>query len=286
MKRGAFSEVSILEPNGNGGGFHAQEMMGRQDLNYFCLYFDKLVVPANNLIYMGIDGEEEFIKEGFLSRPFYSYQSIPDAQGNYDLFTKIQDHSLRELEKTQKSFDWYVNNLGDSPVVDDNEIQSPTMRMELMKALPVPLAGVAVKDILEFRHRRRDELERIHIIIYNLYKEIRNSADPKIERAMAFSELEKALDDLNRTFYERWKEALPFTVSVNKEITAGDLYAAYKVEQAAYLAANGHMSAALIHCSMAAIPSVLSRITFKNRNQGKTDMKYLSRASKSGIIKI
>lgn len=291
MKRGALSTSVAIVRHPGGGGFSISAGLKKADLNYFCLYWDELVIPSNNIVNAHVEGESEFIKSGFLKRPEmrveYSQSDI-----NYEFITELDKKSLKEVKDENKSTHWFVNEIGMVGSDGDrgsNNIVSPALIIELMRALPVPLPTVHCNDILAFKLRRRDELDAIHELVNELYVEVKTSANPDLAMASAFHRLESAINDLNKSFTHRWRKSLRYDISFNKDLSAGDIYSAVMGAQAVSLAVQNQIVPALIQGAVAALPNVLSRISFspvKGKNADNNRLKYLSHASNAGVVSI
>ena len=288
MRRGALCFPAKIEKHDDGRGFKATEFIGRRELNYYCLYWDELVIPDNSLISIGIDGEGDFINAGFLRRPRVNYADYAGRDSNYDHMIYVQQKVAQELKKEKRSTHWFMGHIGSDIDVYDG-VSTPSLIIEFTRALPVPVSNVHVDDILKFKEHRRDEIDAVHEFINELYIEVRKSSNPNLEEARSFNRIESALRDLNKSFFEKWKELRLFDLSVNKELNGSDIYSAFLGLQAAYLATQNQIAPAILHGATAALPSVLSRISFKSIREKDTDrskLKYIAKASDVGIVKL
>lgn len=62
------------------------------DLNYYLLYWDKIVMPTNNIIHMAIRDEEELLKTNVLERDSIAFNSrLTNVEyGSFDPFVIAQ----------------------------------------------------------------------------------------------------------------------------------------------------------------------------------------------------
>ena len=287
MRRGALCFPARIEKS-CAGGIVATEFLTKVDLNYYCLYWDELVVPASNIIRLGMEGEEEFINAGFLRRPKFNHIDSAITGAEYNYIISIQQKMAQELKREKKSTHWFMGGIGSAIDIYDG-MSTPSLIIEFARALPVPVRDVHVDDILKFKAHRRDELDAVHELINELYIEVRKSSNPNLEEARSFNRIESALKDLNKSFFEKWKELRLFDLSVNKELNGSDIYSAFLGLQAAYLATQNQIAPAILHGATAALPSVLSRISFKSIREKDTDrskLKYIAKASDVWIIKL
>lgn len=73
-------------------GISLSSALTLDDMKYFSLYWDHIVVPANRLIYIGLPQEEIFKSVGILYRPTTNLQSFSTDKG--------PELSLKELDAT------------------------------------------------------------------------------------------------------------------------------------------------------------------------------------------
>ena len=97
MKRGIVTAPGILNQINN--GFNMERGLSINELKYYTLYFDELVIPDNNMISIGVTNQEELIKLGILKRPRYTAASL--HSNDYIKFQSII--VMDELEKLQSN---------------------------------------------------------------------------------------------------------------------------------------------------------------------------------------
>ncbi|WP_152988185.1 DUF6236 family protein [Paracoccus sp. MKU1] len=79
-----------------------------------------------------------------------------------------------------------------------------SLEVELKNSLPVPSRDVPYEEILEFKHQRRDNLARLHSEISGISARYANNYDNHTAVALAFSDLNGAIDEMRRVFDEKW----------------------------------------------------------------------------------
>lgn len=218
MERGVvFSACELLKTE-NDDGFRTGKWISSVELNYFSLYWDRLVSPTNNIFHAGFKNEDELIRCGLLTRPTFRPHGIFDGKEMADFYAEIHARTIDILRHSEGAVDWRMHFLNDQinlkPELARN---SEVIRIELASLLPVPPEDVALHDILEFKERRKPELMALHEYLDELYLEIIRSGDINLQRAKALSNLRKAITDIDRLNHEGWRSPIKFSISTSFE---------------------------------------------------------------------
>lgn len=72
MLRGVVCTPLELTKTADGSGFTTGSGLTKLDLNYFTLYWDKIVSPTSNFYHFCFSNEDDLIACGVLERPTYS----------------------------------------------------------------------------------------------------------------------------------------------------------------------------------------------------------------------
>lgn len=285
MERGVVFTRSELIKIADGKGFRGGKLITRLDINYFLLYWDRLVSPTNNIVHFGLPCEDELISLGKLEVPKFSiefngYLSYAD----FDAFTQAK--TLNLMGEKYKSVDWRIHSLNDElNFLDSESIVKQTLRFDLCNLLPVPGPDVNLNEILEFKERRADELLALHSYIDELYSEVLNSGDFVLSRAKALSGFERAVADLDTLNAQGWKSPIKFDISSSFEF---DLSQVMTFATAGVAAMNSENPLAML--SVGAVASVLGGfIKVKPKMQsvlkeGNKSLAYLAKAKGEDII--
>lgn len=96
-------------------------------------------------------------------------------------------------------------------------VDFPSLELKLFNLLPVPKSGVPFNDILEFKHRRKDELEDLRFAIDNLVEDARARMDGLRAEDQSVAKVSKSLEHLRRVVNESLATRLlsNVTISVN-----------------------------------------------------------------------
>lgn len=190
------------------------------DLNYYALYWDKVIMPTNNLIHIVVPNEEEIIKAGVLERPSVqlSFQSSNPFNISYDPLIRSQSVVANQILGDDNSIDWTIHQMGEQIIItDEHEKAFNSIRVKLFNCLPVPSKEVKIEEILKFKEKRNDKLAALHSTIDELYLGIIDSPDPNFQRKKTIAEFEKAIKDLDSVANEKFKffSKYNFTVEFN-----------------------------------------------------------------------
>jgi len=216
MNRGVVALPSEIRPYMRGFSLHGT--LTPIDLNYFSLYWDKIAVPQNFFVQAELPREKLFIDCGILERPMIDIGQSFSSESYPKILAESQIKLVDQLRDKDKLSTWSIHQKGESAVlISDNEVVKETVRLELNNLLPVPSADVHIHDILEFKQRRKAELDALHSYCDELYFEVINSADPRLQAAKSFHMLKKSIEDLDRLNAEGWRSPFKFNLSISPE---------------------------------------------------------------------
>lgn len=290
MKRGAISLPVELSPVNGKYGMNIGKGLSALDLNYYALYWDELLIPVNQAIYIGVANEEQFIKAGFLKRP--SIPSIKNAMVGSDVISMYVNSLTYYLDKKrneEKDSDWRLNMIGDEFFLNESDSEyKKSFRIELTKALPVPDVSVNVQDILDFKLKRKPELEAFNNYLDELYMEVVSSGDFRLSRAKSFAKLKGAIADLDKLNKQGWRSPIKFDASALFEANNGDLISGASALYSIWEANHGSPSATISAGILAITRAGLARLkpAFQSvRKKSEKHIAYLSAAHKENITK-
>ena len=72
LKRGLIAAPGII--NRLPEGFEMKRSLSLDEMRYYALYWDKVVIPSNNLVHIGVPQEDAFISAGAIERPNIGFQ--------------------------------------------------------------------------------------------------------------------------------------------------------------------------------------------------------------------
>lgn len=284
MERGViFTRSELIKIAGQ--GFRTGKAITRLDINYFLLYWDRLVSPTNNIVHFGLPCEDELISLGKLEVLKFSAKNMEDSfYCEFDALSQAK--SLELMREKYKSTDWRIHSLNEELNFSDSDsVVKQTLRFDLCNLLPVPGPDVNLNEILEFKERRTDELIALHSYIDELYFEVINSGDFELSKAKAFDGFKRALADLNALNSQGWRSPIKFDISSSFEF---DLNQMMTAATAGVAAINSEHPLAML--SVGAVASVLGgfiKVTPKMQSvlkDGNKNLAYLAKAKVEGVI--
>jgi hypothetical protein len=177
-KRGLVLSVPI-EIN-DGHVFIRSGVPDPQELRTSLLYWDQLAWPTNNAIHIPGGPDIEFLETvKVLTRSPHNFHNF---SGNpADIVMQSFTQAFEDLDKNSPDL-WALSQGENSLLVKSgNTTKEEGIAIELYRAIPVPDRDVPLNEILEFRHKRYDELTLLRAEIDQLIVSINSSQDPKAE---------------------------------------------------------------------------------------------------------
>ncbi|MCI9864961.1 hypothetical protein RHIZ_03265 [Rhizobium skierniewicense] len=163
---------------------------GDVDLNLvrlWVLFWDKIATPTTIMV-RSLGPEFEFLG----SRDIHSYDRATQLKSTELAARTIEARSMtfKKLEVASPGSWSLGSGVGawDGPETEEGR----GLRIELVKALPVPEKDVPLEDILEFRERRRDEREAVMNYIDECYLSVTASPDKPLAAHNALEKLSRA----------------------------------------------------------------------------------------------
>lgn len=195
-----------------------------QELRMSLLYFDELLLPQNNVIYMETGPDLiVLIEQSVLKTKKVLYQGSGDMA---EIFANMHIQTFRQLDAQEpgkwslatgeNSFNWDCLPAG---TVDG-------YKLDLLSAIPVPDKEVPFAEILEFKLKRKDELLALRVELDNLGSRIIASGNAENEIKICGLYIQKACTDLLITGKE-WR--FPIRIADAKcsfEVNVGQLVGA------------------------------------------------------------
>lgn len=213
MQRGVIASPAIISIHGD--GFTMERSISAEELRYYAMYWDKVVIPGSNLVYVGIPEEDVLIETGVIERPRVGFSG---AWGGADIghsFALAQAAVAKKLIEEDKATDWVIHQIGTTLSLPSEFLEKRnTLRLDLINLLPVPSGDVPIVDVLEFKQRRADELNSLHLRLEHAYLEALKSPDQDLAGKLAIRELQEAIRDLQTVTSEKWQRTSKFDFSI------------------------------------------------------------------------
>mgnify|MGYP007068288922 CR=1 FL=1 len=269
------------------GQIHVEmrNVLTKQDMAYFSLYWDKIISPKNYIIGNIIPFESELEKTGVLSLPMAGPKSFPSKNsisGNpvLDSYFEVATERLND-----KDIDWTLLQLGKELYLPKElEKKVNSVKVELLNALPVPIIDTSIEGILEFKEKRKDEFVYFHNCLDALYFDILNSPDQDLTLKKSISEIANSLKNIDSISKEKYK-TIPYNLSVELNIDGTEILKGVRDGIIIFGALGGNIMLGAI------VGGFISSVKFKGKASvaftpalKNSKYSYLSEAVKEGII--
>jgi len=284
MNRGVIAAPGIIKPLRD--GFVMERSISKEELRYYILYWDKVVIPGNNLVYIGVPEEEELIACEAISRPRVQFQGSFRGDQVTGALLACQSIVAEKLVR-DKTVDWVLHQIGDSLALPtDFASQQDTIRVALANALPVPDGEVPIHEILEFKQRRKDELIELHNSIDELYFEVLNSPDEGLATKKVLSRFQYAIQNLDKASHEKFKKTRKYDLSADLNINGKDIISGASAGALVDFFSNGFtIPIATILGAVVALIKISAKASFTfEPAKENTKLAYISNATKENII--
>lgn len=284
MDRGVIAAPGIITPLAQ--GFMMERSVSSEELRYYIMYWDRVVIPGNNLVYIGIPEEEELIACGAITRPKVGFQGSFQGDQVANVILSCQSIVANELVK-DKSVDWIVHQIGSEIVIPDKfSFQQETVKVVLVNALPVPDGETPINEILEFKERRKDQLVELHEAIDGLYFEVLNSPDPELATKKAVTRFKTSIEGINAVANEKFKKTRKYDLTAELNLNGKDIVSGASAGAVIDFFSTGFsIPIATIVGALAALIKVKANLTYTfEPAKENSKLSYLSYASNENII--
>ena len=284
MERGIIAAPGIIKPIQ--GGFKMERSISKEEIRYYILYWDKVVIPGNNLVYIGVPEEEDLVACKAISRPRVAFQgSFQDDQITGAILA-CQSIVSKNLVN-DKSVDWVIHQIGHELVLPSGFASKlETIRVALTSVLPVPDEHVPIQEILEFKQRRHDELAELHNSIDELYFEILNSPNQDLSTKKVVSRFQSAIHNIEQVTNEKFEKTRKYDLSAELNLNGKDIICGASAGALIDFFSNGFTIpvATLLGAIIPMIKIVAkASYTFEPAREN-TKLSYISNASKAKLI--
>lgn len=222
MTRGVIAAPAIISIHGD--GFTMERGLSPQEIRYYALYWDKVVIPGSNLVYVGLPEEEILIQSGVIERPRVGFQGSFGGADIGNSFAVAQSAVAKKLMEEEKSTDWVLHQIGNKLSIPKEYIEPKnSLRFELVNLLPVPDGATPIADILEFKERRKTEFNALHECIELAYIEALKCPAPDLGASRAIRELKESIENLATVSSEKWERTSKFDFATEFNLDGGKI---------------------------------------------------------------
>lgn len=192
-----------------GGGLSVQGQ-DRGEVLFNAVYWDKIFRPQNRLVHMSFDGENELIQEGVIDGSLIEANFSSGTAGQFAI--AVVQSQLAEYERLNAGMpgQWAMGQTPLARFVSAKEfVEDRGLLVELYGALPAPHPETPVDRILEYKRKRKPELERLRAALEGIYLTVSDTVDQEVALNKAVAEIDKACSDLMKSSKEVWRAAVP-----------------------------------------------------------------------------
>lgn len=253
------------------------QVQGRLDpseLRFSLLYWDKLAKPDSYFYRFGEGDDEQFlISAGILTRPLIPHQGGNTATVIFDTFI----NAMKQLDASEPGV-WSLSQ-GDRSLFLENHpdklSQNSGISVKLIRSIPIPAHDVPLVEILEFKEKRRDELNILHAHINDLSTKINLSNEIPAVTEKTIKDIDRACADLLKVSTE-WQYPfhigdLKASINFNGFKTLGAAGAAWKFGEPYGLPAA---TAAAVFSGVISAFDIKADVGFRSIKRKKTPYHY------------
>ena len=264
--------------------------ISKQDLNYYLLYWDKILMPTNNIINVSLENEDELLKTGFFERPKVKFKQWTTniGKGSYNPFVIAQSIIANKVIENDIEFEWTVHQIGEKVAIGNEQSKDyKSIKVDLVNCLPVPSSDIDIYEILDFKEKRADELEALHNTIDELYLDILQSPDQDLKKKKSISEFRKSIEDINKVSKENFNLLTKYDFTTELNIDGKDIAVALGGGAAFDFFATGMTLplGTIVSGIASTIKINASRTKSVEKASNNLKLNYLADANKEKIIK-
>lgn len=280
MKRGVVAAPGIVHRLPR--GFQMERSISAEELRFYVLYWDHVVIPGNNLVYIGVPEEAELIAAGAISRPRVQFTGRFEGDHVASAVLGCQGILATQLAK-EPDTDWVVHQFGGdvlSPPGASEEVSA--LRLAIASVLPVPPGDLPISEVLEFKQSKQSELMALHDCLDELYFDILKTPDRELGSRKLISNLRGEIESLGsgKVDVAAWRK---FDLSIEFNVRPKDM--ALGIAAGSGIAATAGWPVPLA-AAVGAVASLIE-VKFSKTNTfgaSKNRLAYLSSAKRKGIV--
>jgi hypothetical protein len=239
---------------------------------------------------MAVPDEDFLINAKVITRPCINFRewSSNSGDGFYDPFIVSQLVVAKDLIKKASDTEWILHQIGSKLIIpDDFKKDFNLVKVDIINCLPIPQEDIDFEKVLNFKVKRHDELEGLHSSIDDIYFDILNSPDKKLQSQKSTSDFQKAIQNLDKSMNEKFKIIKKYDLTAEISIDGSSIFKALGITSCMTFLSSGisipvtSLLAGIVSCIN--IKASASR-TFESEGKN-SKLTYLANASKQRIIK-
>jgi hypothetical protein len=173
------------------------------------MFWDEFICPDNNFISTGLPPDLEFLQQSkLLTRNTVPF-SGSISSGNFSrLFLAAQEITYIQKNKEEPGKWTMAQTEGIIRGTQHAQGTEACLVFDLINSIQLPDRLVSINDVLEFKQKRRDELEAFHTYMEEIYQSISISKDIPRAKTHELQKLETAIANYNKTVKEKFQNRL------------------------------------------------------------------------------
>lgn len=288
MKRGIVTNPVQMNFNKNGALLSFGDALTVQDINYFCFYWDDVIILDSENVHIDVVKEKELIDCGIVRRPVMKKpEGLLKLTDFPSLYTDFQIETINSIRDKEKGTHWHLHYVGDRVIYDTEVKRNLQLRLELLDALRIPDEDVHIEDILRFKDDCKDDLDALHEYLDKLYFEILESKDFNLTKAKNFSLLSEAITNLDKSVGGKWKNKHRVSVNLEPELDGSQVIELLApLYNGVVTGCYGGVTHGMVAALLTTIPSFIKfrRRWVEARDKGTNDLLYITKAMNKGLI--
>lgn len=186
------------------GGVNFKAGLSSEALNQYLLYWDKIVLPTNNLIHVRVSPfEDELIKQKIIFRPRLELRELGGDLGAAPLINgqlAIAQHYL-----SQEPGKWVLAQHGEQNFFPDEVSESRNqLSLALSNVLPTPPSDTPIEEILQFKLARKSELDAMWYHLDQLCLQMQREPDRALAQRLITQDFAKSVEESMKVTAEKW----------------------------------------------------------------------------------
>ncbi|WCH27903.1 DUF6236 family protein [Aeromonas salmonicida] len=211
----------VMSPNFHfrlDGTAYFKETADPIELRKYLLYWDGIEVPFTYKVFFGCDDFDFLFKEGILTRTpmpnpentliclMNAVETTLSKEAGLEILN-AHEYIFRQKNKQEPGV-WSKAQMSKT-LLSKGAISRESIEIELFNVIPVPNELTPLNDILEFKHRRKDELTLFRCHLNDLYQKILSQPLKELAIETEVIRLERSINDINKTVRESKISVLP-----------------------------------------------------------------------------
>ncbi|WP_447856231.1 DUF6236 family protein [Enterobacter sp. WI-ESBL-E8] len=286
MKKGIITNPAKFTFDGR--SVKAESFIDSKDVRYLLMYWDRIIIPQNNVIYDEATSEQEvLIDQGFLERPLHSVEFNGALNASF-LMQAVLDSQIiatKKVKEAEPEVEWAIHQFSEELLLGEEAMdEKRTIRINLINALPSPPEHAPIEEVIDFKLRRSDMLAAFHKQMDDLYIDALKCPDRSLGFNRSLDQLNEILRDLERVSNEKWPVLNRFNWSPQYNFDVAAIAGLSNAAFEYFTTQSIHNFSGLMAAGLAFL-SIQAKITSTPEwNKNNPILAYLTAAKREGVM--